>query len=236
MEVADNCITCGACLVYCPMGAISLGREKAEIDQDDCVECSVCYRSAVCPTDSFIRSSLLWPRNLRRIFSDPGPVHETTGVPGRGTEEMKTNDVTGRYRLGAAGICLDIGRPGIGARFKDIETIYRHLYKLDVRMERNNPVAHLLNDINGWELNPEVLNEKVMSAIIEFIIPIEKLAAVLLELKQIEDIDTVFSVGIIDRVAADGSMLSYEIAKQSGFTPSINAKVCLGVGRPLAII
>ena len=114
MNITDTCISCGLCIYYCPVGAISLGRNKAEINQDECVECNVCYRSEVCPDDSLVQNIPEWPRNLRRVFSDIGPVHEMTGVPGRGTEEMKTNDVTGRYRLGEAGICLDIGRPGVG--------------------------------------------------------------------------------------------------------------------------
>jgi ferredoxin len=112
MNVSDTCIGCGSCVPYCPMEAISLGPEKAEIDQDECVECNACFRAEVCPTDSLIRPELKWPRSVRRVFSDPAPQHGLTGVPGRGTEEMKTNDVTGRYRVGEAGFVLDVGRPG----------------------------------------------------------------------------------------------------------------------------
>lgn len=235
MYISDECIACGSCISYCPMEAISLGPDKAEINQDECVECNVCYRSGVCPTESLTRPKLEWPRNLRRVFSDPGPVHESTGVPGRGTEEMKTNDVTGRYRVGEAGICLDVGRPGIGARFRDFEIIYKRMYKLGIRMEKKNPVANLLKDINGWEFKPEVLNEKVMSAVLEFIVPTARLAETLEELKKCaSEIDTVFSVGLIDKVAEDGSLPNYEIAKKNGYNPSINAKVCIGVGRPQA--
>jgi hypothetical protein len=48
------------------------------------------------------------------------------------------------------------------------------------------------------------------------------------------EIDTVFSVGLIDKVLNDGSMENDEQAKQLGYHPSINAKVNIGVGRPLA--
>ena len=37
-----------------------------------------------------------WPRTVRANFSDPLVEHPETKVPGRGTEEMKTTEVTGR--------------------------------------------------------------------------------------------------------------------------------------------
>jgi NAD-dependent dihydropyrimidine dehydrogenase PreA subunit len=235
LNIADTCIACGSCVPYCPMSAISLGSEQAEVNLDECVECNVCLRAGVCPTDSLVAPKLEWPRSLRRVFSDPGPLHDLTGVPGRGTEEMKTNDVTGRYKLGEAGIILDIGRPGLGTRFYDVEKIYRRLYKLGIRMEKQNPVASLLKDIDGSEFKEEVLKEKVMSAIIEFIVPSGKLDEALSELKKCgPEIDTVFSVGLIDKVAVDGSMPNLDKARKLGYSTSINAKVCIGTGRPLA--
>jgi hypothetical protein len=46
-----------------------------------------------------------------------------TGVGGRGTEEIKTNDVTGRIGEGEAGIVVELGRPGVGARIRDVERV-----------------------------------------------------------------------------------------------------------------
>ncbi len=48
------------------------------------------------------------------------------------------------------------------------------------------------------------------------------------------EIDTVFSVGLIDKVSDGGLMENYERARQLGYHPSINAKVNIGVGRPQA--
>jgi len=234
MIVAETCIACGSCIPYCPMDAISIGENYAEIDQDSCVECNSCVRSEICPTDSLTMPELTWPRSIRRAFSDPAPQHGT-GIPGRGTEEMKTNDVSGRFCLGEAGIALDIGRPGIGTRLSDVELIYRKLLKLGIHFEEKNPLTAILNPGDSGSFKEEVLDEKVLSIIIEFKVPSSRLEEVLETLKQCaEEIDTVFSVGLIDRVAEDGSMSNSEKVKRMGYHPSINAKVNIGVGRPLA--
>lgn len=235
MNASDTCIGCGSCVPYCPMEAISLGPERAEIDQDECVECNACLRSDVCPTDSLIKPELEWPRSVRRAFSDPAPQHGLTGIPGRGTEEMKTNDVTGRYHVAEAGFVLDIGRPGVGTRLRDVEKIYKRLVNLGAHFEELNPLRSLLKDKNKSTFKEEVLDEKVLSIIIEFSISSSRVQEVLDELKKCTaEIDTVFSVGLIDKVSDGGSMENYERARQLGYHPSINAKVNIGVGRPQA--
>jgi len=235
MRIDDTCITCGVCIPYCPVGAISLSSEKAEINQDECVECGVCLRADVCPTDSIIQPELEWPRSLRRAFSDPTAPHAADGMAGRGTAEMKTNDVTGRYRVGEAGIALDVGRPGIGTRLRDMEKIYKRLVKLGVQFEKQNPVSSLVENDKEGTFKEEVLNEKVLSGILEFKVPSNRLKEILREIEKCAtEVDTVFSVALIDKVAEDGSMPNYETARQLGYHPSINAKVCIGVGRPQA--
>ena len=69
----------------------------------------------VCPTAAFEPDELAWPRVVRRAFSDPRVPHESTGVQGRGTEEVKTNDVSGRVKVGEVGFTIEFGRPGVGA-------------------------------------------------------------------------------------------------------------------------
>jgi len=40
-----KCVGCGNCHTICPMGAISLDVDgKSIVNQDECVECSTCYR------------------------------------------------------------------------------------------------------------------------------------------------------------------------------------------------
>lgn len=49
-KINDECIMCGACADQCPVGAISEGDSKYEIDADACVDCGAC--SGVCPVDA----------------------------------------------------------------------------------------------------------------------------------------------------------------------------------------
>src|SRR3979490_309335 len=67
------------------------------------------------PTAAFEPDELSWPRIVRRAFSDPRVPHESTGVEGRGTEEVKTNDVSNRVKVGEVGFTIEFGRPGVGA-------------------------------------------------------------------------------------------------------------------------
>ena len=46
--ISDECVSCGACADQCPVGAISAGDGKYEIDPNTCVECGTC--AGACPT------------------------------------------------------------------------------------------------------------------------------------------------------------------------------------------
>ena len=172
---------------------------------------------------------------MRKNFSDPLKIHPETRIPGRGTEEMKTNEVTGRYRRGAYGMAFELGRPGVGARFHDVQKVARALAALGIVFEENNPVTKLMVDRTKGLIKPEVLDEKVLSAIVEFMIPAERLPQILDVLDRVsQEIDTVVSGDIISRVGEDGSVpYANEILKRSRFL-SINGKSNVGLGRPLA--
>ena len=118
----ELCTGCEQCHPYCPVGAIGTVDSESEIDQDVCVECGVCLKADVCPTDAIYQPELEWPRSIRAAFSNPKQPH-ASGSGGRGTQEMKTNDVTGRFRWGYAGIGVEMGRPGVSSSFKDLQTV-----------------------------------------------------------------------------------------------------------------
>ena len=46
-KITHDCIACGACEAECPVGAISEGDGKYEIDADACASCGAC--ADVCP-------------------------------------------------------------------------------------------------------------------------------------------------------------------------------------------
>ena len=46
-RITDICIACGACAADCPVGAITEGDGKYEINPEVCVECGAC--AATCP-------------------------------------------------------------------------------------------------------------------------------------------------------------------------------------------
>ncbi|MHB8986835.1 MAG: 4Fe-4S ferredoxin, partial [Eubacteriales bacterium] len=76
---------------------------------------------------------------------------------------------------------------------------------------------------------------KVLSAIIEFVVPIDKAVPVLKRIRQVAgDIDTVFSLNFICRMEPDNTFPTEKIAQQAGFDISNNGKHNLGLGRPLA--
>lgn len=45
--ISDSCISCGSCEGQCPVGAISMGEGKFEIDAAKCVDCGSC--AGQCP-------------------------------------------------------------------------------------------------------------------------------------------------------------------------------------------
>jgi len=239
MKINDlECNGCKLCQPYCPVGAIKnpkgQGKAVSQIDQEECVECGACLRAAVCPKDALYMPELTWPRTLREAFSNPLVRHPSTGVPGRGTSEMKTNDRTGRFRRGEAGVAIEVGRPGVGATFRDIQVVSMELAKVEIEFELQNPVSALMVDRETGRLKEEVLDEKVLSAIVEFKVKNDRLESVLKAVKELATkVDTVFSVDLISRIYPDGNIPTVPIAKKMGFSPSPNTKTNLGLGRPL---
>ncbi len=239
MKIDKNkCTGVGACQPYCPVGAIVTvewkGKSVSEIIQEECVECGVCQRSGVCPNDAIYKTDLEWPRSIRAAFSNPTTSHRETNVGGRGTEEMKTNDVTGRFREGFAGVLIEMGRSGVGTTFRDLQKVTMAIAKLGVEFEPKNPVTSLITDQKTGKINEEVLNGKALSAIVGFIIENNRLKEALEVLKRVStQIDTVFSLGLISRVSQDGKIPTVSIAKEAGFSPYPNTKTNVGLGRPL---
>ena len=212
----------------------------AFVDQVKCVECGTCIR-AECPVDALRQPDLKPPRLIRKLFSDPLATFAETEVPGRGTEEMKTNDVTNNVDFGEAGWGIELGRPGVSTRFTDVEKVATALAKHGVEFLDLNPVSMLIDhgtgrftENNPWRASPESIRRlRSLSAIIEFKTPKEKVPEILQTLKEISgEIDTVFSVGLISRWRDGELELMPLVENIPGVEVRPNAKHNMGIGRP----
>jgi hypothetical protein len=191
----------------------------------------------ICPENAFEESEGIgiFPRIVRAYFSDPNTTHKLTLVPGRGTEESKTNDVTGRIKRGEVGICIEFGRPGIGSTFQDISLMTSKLKTLGVRFEPNNPLTELM-DPNTGEFVDALLPQHVLSAILELRLSnYTDLACIMPIIIEVSyKINTVFSLSVISRFEESGELPILEQLTDLGITFAPNAKINLGLGKPLA--
>lgn len=235
-------------------------KRRATVNQDECVECYTCFRGMstehlnptlvrgirklggffrwrfdpepdVCPTAAITEQELVWPRIVRRAFSDPVVPHESTGVHGRGTEEVKTNDITNRVGPEDAGFTVEFGRPTIGVRFWQIQEMTRALAGTGIEFEPRNPVTSLMADTSTGELRPDILNEKILSAIVEFKTALPNVPRVLRMVKEVAGrLDTVVAVGVSARCDAQGENRLEEMLTREGFAYN-RGKTNLGLGR-----
>jgi hypothetical protein len=186
----------------------------------------------VCPTTAFEPDELSWPRVVRRAFSDPRVPHESTGVEGRGTEEVKTNDVTGRVGPGEVGFTIELGRPGIGVRFSEIQEMCRALAAAGVAFEKKNPVTSLMSDVATGTIREDILAEKVLSAIVEIKVPVARAEEVIRLVWDVETrLDTVVSIGAGVRCDEHGDdAVVAPILERLGYHLE-RAKTNVGLGR-----
>jgi len=229
----SKCVGCGSCVPLCPMEAITLANEKSSIDPNECAECGTCWRAKVCPVDAITPVQLEWPRLMREMFSNPLVVKKSTGVIGRGTEETKTNDATNRYKRGQIGVIVEPGRPVLGARFHDVEKILKKFRSRGYEVVSQNPVADLIADQKTGALNPEILDEKIISCVIELIVPDTSAHDVMTAVRELSgEVESVFSVSIALRANEQGKSRFEELFGRVYQLP--NGKVNIGVAADVA--
>ena len=237
---------------------------RATVDRNECVECYSCFNGLsqehlnptmvrtmrklfqfmrlrfdpepdVCPTAAFEPDKLEWPRVVRRAFSDPRVPHESTGVEGRGTEEVKTNDVSGRVKVGEVGFTIEFGRPGVGVWFRDIQKMCTALARAGVSFERKNPITSLMTDVPSGALREDIMNEKVLSAIVEIKVPVERTEEIVRLVWEVEkQVDTVVALGVGTRCDEHGEdNVVAPVLERLGYTLH-RAKTNIGLGRAVA--
>jgi len=235
--------------------------KRATVNLTECVECYACYNGLsqehlnptmvrtmrkvfqwmrlrfdpepdVCPTAAFDPEPLVWPRVVRRAFSDPRVPHESTGVEGRGTEEVKTNDISGRVKVGEVGFTIEFGRPGVGAWFRDIQKMCQALAAAGVSFEKKNPITSLMSDVAGGTIREDILNEKVLSAIVEIKVPVERTEEIIRLVWKVEkEVNTVVAIGVGTRCDENGEdPVVAPILERLGYKLE-RAKTNIGLGR-----
>lgn len=244
--------------------SIDTRKNRAVVNEEECVECYACHRGMskerlnptlvrafrgfmkllrlrfepepdVCPTDAIATQELVWPRIVRRAFSDPQVPHESTGVHGRGTEEVKTNDVTDRVKEGEVGFTIEFGRPGVGVRFRDIQKMTMAVALLPITFEKKNPVYSLMSDPASGAIREDILDEKVLSAILELKTTLEHAPDVLRVVeKTAPELSTIVSIGAATRCDAAGDDLLEPLLRREGYAV-YRGKTNLGLGRPARV-
>jgi hypothetical protein len=108
------------------------------------------------------------------------------------------------------------------------------LARLNPEFEAKNPVTQLMEDTRTGKIKDEVLTEKVLSAIIEIKVNLERIPDFLGALEKVQkEVDTVISVGVASRCLPDGTIPHEEWIRKAGYPLSRNGKTNLGLGRPL---
>jgi hypothetical protein len=223
------------CVPFCGSEAIAEKDGICSIEEKNCVECYVCLKSGICAVNAFEEIPSAWPRSLRHAFSSVGGAHKQTGISGRGTAEMKTNDITGRYRLGEVGFTVDVGRPGLGTTFHEVEKISMAVAKIGVEFEPLNPTTKLMVESRTGRFRDDIKTERVLSCIIEFKTEEAKLIPVINILRDVaKTINTVFSVGCISRCKPDGTIPIKAALDKAEIFYRPNGKVNIGLGLPKA--
>jgi len=235
--------------------------KRATVNRDECVECYACYNGLsqehlnptlvrtmrkvfqmmrlrfdpepdVCPTAAFAPEELTWPRVVRRAFSDPRVPHESTGIEGRGTEEVKTNDISGRVKVGEVGFTIEFGRPGVGVWMREIQEMSGELARAGVAFEKKNPITSLMSDVSTGTIRQDILNEKVLSAILEIKVAVERTEEIIRLVWDVEKrLETVVAIGVGTRCDPDGEDRTVApILERLGYKLE-RAKTNMGLGR-----
>lgn len=236
-----KCVGCKICQTYCTVNAIQYDPKKHQchIEEQLCTECYVCLRQKVCPKNAIEPIEFAdFCKKFQHVLSDPVENHGVTGVTGRGTEEVKTNDVTGRVKKGEVGICIDMGRPGMGVFLRDAEKVAMACAQTGLQLAAadKTPLAALMPDLTTGKLIDECLSYRLLSVIIEGKCTESQLPEILKTLKKVEkEIDTVFSLGLILRVDAHGHSKALDCLDSLNIPYPYRGKVNVGLGQPLSL-
>jgi hypothetical protein len=121
----------------------------------------------------------------------------------------------------------------VGVWFRDIQKMCWALAQAGVAFEKRNPVTSLMSDVSTGTIREDILGEKVLSAIVEIKVPIERTEEIIRLVWDVEkQIDTVVSLGVGARCDEHGEENAVApILEKLGYRLE-RAKTNIGLGRP----
>jgi hypothetical protein len=135
-------------------------------------------------------------------------------------------------KQGEVGFTIEFGRPGVGVWFRDIQKMTQALANADVPFEKRNPLTLLMSDVSTGTLREDILNEKILSAIVEIKVPVARTEEIVQLVHEIEkDIDSVVALGVGTRCDENGEdHLVAPILERLGYRLE-RAKTNTGLGK-----
>jgi hypothetical protein len=104
-----------------------------------------------------------------------------------------------------------------------------------VSFEKKNPITSLMSDVSTGTLRPDILNEKVMSAIVEIKVPVARTEEIIHVVWEVEKkLDTVVAIGVATRCGENGEeVVVAPILERMGYKVQ-RAKTNIGLGRVIS--
>jgi hypothetical protein len=135
-------------------------------------------------------------------------------------------------RVGEVGFTIEFGRPGVGVRMPEIQEMCWALAKAGVAFEKKNPVTSLMSDVATGTIREDILGEKLMSAIVEIKVPVERAEEIIRLVWDVEKkLNTVVAIGAGARCDDQGEEdVVGPILERLGYKLE-RAKTNIGLGR-----
>jgi hypothetical protein len=134
--------------------------------------------------------------------------------------------------VGEVGFTIEFGRPGVGVWFRDMQKMCWALAEAGVSFEKKNPITSLMSDVATGTLRQDILDEKVLSAIVEIKVPVARTEEIVRLVWKVEkEVDTVVALGVGTRCDENGEdHVVAPILERLGYKLE-RAKTNIGLGR-----
>ena len=144
--------------------------------------------------------------------------------------DPKLNEVHGRISKDSTAVVVEVGRPGVSTTLADVEKVCMALAAAGFTFDPGSGVTGLMVDVAAGKLQPDILNERVMHAMIHYTCPNDHLPAGLRALREVAGrVNTVFSIGFSSLLDAEGIGPAVAICEEAGFVVKPHGKTSVGM-------